>query len=653
MKFAVLAFILVSAGGAALAQNNPCQTTQPVSTLGSAPTAQAAIVYDPNQGVCWLANANLPGDPAMSLGVAGIDPNGSMDYATALRWIAALNAYNNGSGYLGHNNWQLPVAPLVDRTCADVGTHGGSFGPQCTGSAFGSLYSMGVKQIFPASVAPGFAGAVPPMQNMKSSYYWALENNGGTSGTDNGGQEMFSFANGIQGGTTINDTYYYILPVVAGAIGAAPSCPAGATAVVPYTSGPASGSAVYDCNTGYTWPADANLAASNNFGITGNLTVTYPSSRTITVPKISGGAMLFQTAMEWVQAMNHSTYLGSSAWEIPATSKTLQGLFVDLNMVSGDSRLMWTGAIGPFQNLQPFFYWACQREQAGNSQSSCTDYAPADGSSQLQWSFDFDDGFQSTSSLIQKYFVMVYYPAAAATGPVVSIIANAEGESLTIAPNTWVEIKGSNLAPSGDSRIWRDSDFAGNKMPTQLDGVSVAVNGNSSYVYYISPEQISILTSPEAISGPTQVVVMNNGATSATVTALAQTLSPSFFVFNGGPYAAAVHSSGGLIGPTSLYPGSTTPAKPGETILLYANGFGPTSQPVASGSVTQGGTLTPTPAVKIGNRDATVTFAGLVGPGEFQFNVIIPSNTPDGDQPITSTYNGSSTQPGTLITIQH
>jgi uncharacterized protein (TIGR03437 family) len=97
----------------------------------------------------------------------------------------------------------------------------------------------------------------------------------------------------------------------------------------------------------------------------------------------------------------------------------------------------------------------------------------------------------------------------------------------------------------------------------------------------------------------------------------------------------------------------TTPAKPGETVVLYANGFGPTTTPVVSGSTTQGGTLTPLPIVKIGGANAFVSFAGLVATGQFQFNVMVPPNTPDGDQAITATYNGATTQPGTLITIQH
>jgi uncharacterized protein (TIGR03437 family) len=234
----------------------------------------------------------------------------------------------------------------------------------------------------------------------------------------------------------------------------------------------------------------------------------------------------------------------------------------------------------------------------------------------------------------------------------IAYVANAEGESPVIAPNIWIEVKGVNLAPAGDSRIWQDSDFAGSQMPTQLDHVSAMVNGKSAFVYYISPSQINILTPPDPISGTAQIVVTNNGAATAAFTAQAQALSPSFFVFGGGPYVAAVHTNGNLIGPVTLYAGSTTPAKPGEIIQLYANGFGPTDVPVVSGSKKQSGSLSPLPVVKIGNNNAMVSFAGLVGPGEFQFNVVVPPNTPDGDQAITATYNGVTTQPGALITIQ-
>jgi uncharacterized protein (TIGR03437 family) len=245
-------------------------------------------------------------------------------------------------------------------------------------------------------------------------------------------------------------------------------------------------------------------------------------------------------------------------------------------------------------------------------------------------------------------------------GPAVSLVANAEGESPTIAPNTWVEIKGSNLAPMGFSSpacapgyCWQASDFANNKMPTQLDGVSATVNGKSAFVYYISPAQLNILTPPDSMSGTVQVQVTNNGVPATAVTAQAQPLSPSFFVFNGGPYVAGTHLNGSYLGPTTLYPGLTTPAKPNEIVVIYANGFGTASTPVVSGSVVQSGTLSPLPVVKIGGITATVQFAGLVAPGEYQFNVVVPPTLGDGDQPIVATYNGLSTQPGALISIQH
>ncbi len=242
--------------------------------------------------------------------------------------------------------------------------------------------------------------------------------------------------------------------------------------------------------------------------------------------------------------------------------------------------------------------------------------------------------------------------SAAFSPPAVTQVSNAEGGSPIIAPNTWVAIQGLSLAPAGDTRIWLGSDLVNDRMPTQLDGVSATVNGKSAYVYYISPTQLNILTPPDAMQGSVQVQVTNQGATTAVFNVPAQPISPSFFVFPGA-YVAATHANGSLLGPTTLYPGSSTPAKPGEIVVLYANGFGTTSTPVVSGSIAQSGTLSPLPVIEIGGVPANVLFAGLVLPGEFQFNVEVPASLANGDQPLTATYNGSATQAGMLITIQH
>ena len=115
----------------------------------------------------------------------------------------------------------------------------------------------------------------------------------------------------------------------------------------------------------------------------------------------------------------------------------------------------------------------------------------------------------------------------------------------------------------------------------------------------------------------------------------------------------AAHLDGTYLGPPGLVSGAaTTPAKPGEIVVLYANGFGPTSVPVVGGSSTQGGTLSPLPAITIGGLPATVQFAGLVFPGQFQFNVVVPANAPSGDNPVIATYNGAEAAPAAAITVQ-
>ena len=158
--------------------------------------------------------------------------------------------------------------------------------------------------------------------------------------------------------------------------------------------------------------------------------------------------------------------------------------------------------------------------------------------------------------------------------PAITSVANAEGGATIVAANTWTEIKGTLLSTT--TRTWGGADFVNNQLPTALDGVSVTIGGKKAFVYYISPTQIDVLTPPDLGTGTMQVVVQNGSMTSVPFAAQAQALSPSFFVINGGPYIVATHADYTVVGPPAIIPG-TTPAAPGETIVLYANGFGATT----------------------------------------------------------------------------
>jgi uncharacterized protein (TIGR03118 family) len=208
-----------------------------------------------------------------------------------------------------------------------------------------------------------------------------------------------------------------------------------------------------------------------------------------------------------------------------------------------------------------------------------------------------------------------------------------------IAPNTWVQIKGNGLSAMTGT---------GSGAETAIDGVGVTINGTAVPVLYVSSTQVDFLVPSTIGPGPAQIQTTNNGLTSAAVTVNADALAPGFFIIgtnatSGNNYVAAEHAAGTLIGPAATIK-TATPAEPGETIMLFATGCGATS---ASGEM-----LGVTPTIVIDGIAADVTFAGLVGPGLYQFNVVVPAGVTLGQDVLVVGLSGNfETQPNAYLTI--
>jgi uncharacterized protein (TIGR03437 family) len=231
-----------------------------------------------------------------------------------------------------------------------------------------------------------------------------------------------------------------------------------------------------------------------------------------------------------------------------------------------------------------------------------------------------------------------------------------------IAPGGWITIFGTALSSVTDT--WANSILNG-KLPTSLDGVKVEVDGEPAYIAFVSPTQINAVapnlgtgtSTPFFIPTSIPVTVTNSSGVSPAINAPVQILQPAFFQWPG-HYAVATRQDFSLAVKSGTFPGlATTPAKPGDVIILWGTGFGPTSPSAPQGVEVPSGTIynTATPVtVNVGGTPATIYGAALAPgfAGLYQVAIQIPTSLSDSDYSVVATVSGAESPSTTLITVQ-
>lgn len=240
-------------------------------------------------------------------------------------------------------------------------------------------------------------------------------------------------------------------------------------------------------------------------------------------------------------------------------------------------------------------------------------------------------------------------PSISQTGGVI----NAGSYQAGIPAGSWFTIKGSNLSSvTGD---WTNA-IVGGALPTSLDGVKVSVGGQPAYINYVSPTQINAIA-PNVGTGTVPVTVTNAYGTSQAVMVTAATYQPAFFQW--GNYAVATRQDFSLAVKNGTFPGVTTvPAKPGDVIILWGTGFGPTNPAAPSGvEVPADATYNTasTVTVTVGGMPATVYGAALAAgyAGLYQVAIQIPPSLSNGDYAVIATVSNTSSPSTTMITVQN
>ena len=189
------------------------------------------------------------------------------------------------------------------------------------------------------------------------------------------------------------------------------------------------GGLIYDSALNITWLQNANLAATDTFGVSGIAT---------------GGYMSWNTANQWIRAMNSADYLGYSDWRLPTTApingSTFNSIFSTNGTTDAGYNISAPGTLyagstasemaylyyndlgnkgvfdtsgypvgvygvtnaGPFQNLKSSFYW------------SGTEYAP---SSVYAWGFATTYGAQGAGYKVSSSFALAVRPGDVAAVP--------------------------------------------------------------------------------------------------------------------------------------------------------------------------------------------------------------------------------------------
>ncbi len=207
-----------------------------------------------------------------------------------------------------------------------------------------------------------------------------------------------------------------------------------------------------------------------------------------------------------------------------------------------------------------------------------------------------------------------------------SIVNSASNQPGSIAPNTFVTIYGTNLARI--TRALAAEDVSKGTLPTALPGASVRVwiGGIAAFLYYVSPNQINVLAPSNLTPGPAELQVQLDSTYGPTVQLMIGAAAPALFQMDA-TTAIAAHVDGSVAT-------ADAPARPGETITLYATGLGDTTPKPRYGEIPQvaarltdmrklhiyldGSELDPS---RIQYAGAAPGFGGL-----YQINIVLPDN---------------------------
>jgi uncharacterized protein (TIGR03437 family) len=259
-------------------------------------------------------------------------------------------------------------------------------------------------------------------------------------------------------------------------------------------------------------------------------------------------------------------------------------------------------------------------------------------------------------------------PPAISSGGVV--LANLLPQVKTISPLSIVSIFGINF--SSETILFPNPSVA-EKIATILGGTCVEIGGQRAPIFAMTPTQANVQMPGTLLSGPVGFAVIRECDTplatrSHVEMATVSEATPGFFIFNpvasNGFIAAQFNDGYAAVAPEGMFTdeefGPSRPAKPGEIVLLYGTGWGPTGPVVLTTGERAAGA-----AKVLEAANPTVSLDGfLLAPedvfyvgvtpgtaGLFQLAIRIPEGTTPGNKQVVLRVYGKATPLGPVIPV--
>ncbi len=223
-----------------------------------------------------------------------------------------------------------------------------------------------------------------------------------------------------------------------------------------------------------------------------------------------------------------------------------------------------------------------------------------------------------------------------------------------LSPGSIAQVYGSGLASTAILT-------GGAPLPPIYDNTFALVGSTQAPLYFLSSGQINIQIPYEATATQqTPIVLSVNNALTLPAMLDIVPAAPGVLSANDGPNAPNFQNDAHIVaqhGVDSSQVTSTSPAKPGEYLVIYLVGMGATNPSVPSGfatPLTAQDSVTNPPTVTVASQPANVVFAGLTPGfvGLYQVNFQVPAGLSSGEQEVDVTQNGVAANP-TLLPVSN